>query len=301
MSHATHIAFSDESHQNIGQFRGISLISLKKEHYKLISDKLQFLLKSKRITELKWNNIRDVKERNVGIQFLAESINFALQGMLRVDVLVWDIEDNRHRIHGRDDVANLKRMYYHIFKNVLSKRWPNKSTWFLYPDENTAIDWDTIEDILDKVGTKMEIYRNILTKGKFKVRLKEDFNIVEIAPCDSKQEPLIQLGDLYVGVAIYSRSRYRQYRYYLETHFPSRQMTLFNVGIDNSIKLSKADKERCQLILEFNKLCKSKKLGISLDTFKGLRTPNPDNPVNFWWYEPQHELDKAPLRQKHQK
>ena len=301
MPRATHVAFSDESHQNIGRFRGISLISLKKEHYKLISDRLQLLLKNKRITELKWNKLRNDKKRNVGIQFLTESINFAIQGLLRVDVLVWDIEDRRHKIRGRDDVANLQRMYYHIFKNVLSTRWPDKSAWFLYPDENTAIDWDTVEDILDMVGTKVERYRNIFTKGKFKFRLREDFNIVEISPCDSKQEPLIQLCDLYVGMAIYSRNYYKRYRYYFQTYSPSRQMTLFNVGAENSVKLSNADKQRCQLILEFNKLCKSKKMGISLDSYEGLKTPDPKNPVNFWWYEPQHELDKAPLRQKHQK
>ena len=109
------------------------------------------------------------------------------------------------------------------------------------------------------------------------------------------------LGDLYVGMAIYSRNYYKRYRYYFQTYSPSRQMTLFNVGAENSVKLSNADKQRCQLILEFNKLCKSKKMGISLDSYEGLKTPDPKNPVNFWWYEPQHELDKAPLRQKHQK
>jgi hypothetical protein len=210
------------------------------------------------------------------------------------------IEDSRHKIRDRDDVANLQRMYYHIFKNVLSKRWPDKSSWILYPDQNTAIDWDTIEDILDIKSSNIEAYSNLFTKGRFKFRLKEEFNIREIVPCGSKYEPLIQLGDLYAGMAIYSRDSYNMYCHLSQTYFATvKQLSLFDVEIDNSIKPSRADKERCRLIFEFNKLCKSKKLGVSLDTYRGLRTRDPSNPINFWWYEPQHELDKAPLKQKY--
>jgi carbonic anhydrase len=205
-----------------------------------------------------------------------------------------------HKIRDRDDVANLQRMYYHIFKNVLSKRWPDKSSWILYPDQNTAIDWDTIEDILDIKSSNIEAYSNLFTKGRFKFRLKEEFNIREIVPCGSKYEPLIQLGDLYAGMAIYSRDSYNMYCHLSQTYFATvKQLSLFDVEIDNSIKPSRADKERCRLIFEFNKLCKSKKLGVSLDTYRGLRTRDPSNPINFWWYEPQHELDKAPLKQKY--
>jgi hypothetical protein len=300
MSYISHVAFSDESHHNIGRFRGVSMISLKSEHRELINNKLQSLLNSEGVTEFKWTRTRGIKERNVGIQFLNESVSYALKGMLRIDVLVWDIEDSRHKIRDRDDVANLQRMYYHIFKNVLSKRWPDKSSWILYPDQNTAIDWDTIEDILDIKSSNIEAYSNLFTKGRFKFRLKEEFNIREIVPCGSEYEPLIQLGDLYAGMAIYSRDSYNMYRHLAQTLFTTvKQLSLFDVEIDNSIKPSRADKERCRLIFEFNKLCKSKKLGVSLDTYRGLRTRDPSNPINFWWYEPQHELDKAPLKQKY--
>jgi len=35
-------------------------------------------------------------------------------------------------------------------------------------------------------------------------------------------------------------------------------------------------------------------MGVSLRKYKGLRTMKPSNPINFWWYEPQSDLDKAP-------
>ena len=36
--------------------------------------------------------------------------------------------------------------------------------------------------------------------------------------------------------------------------------------------------------------------GVSFDTKQSLFTYNPKNPVNFWYYEPGHENDKAPVR-----
>lgn len=40
--------------------------------------------------------------------------------------------------------------------------------------------------------------------------------------------------------------------------------------------------------------CKQKRLGVSLQDSIGLETPNPNNPINFWPYTPQHEYDKTP-------
>ncbi len=62
------------------------------------------------------------------------------------------------------------------------------------------------------------------------------------------------------------------------------------------IKLSKSDQERCCVLYEFNNKCKNKKLGVSLKINRGLKTFDAKNPINFWWYEPQHEADKAPRK-----
>jgi hypothetical protein len=37
-------------------------------------------------------------------------------------------------------------------------------------------------------------------------------------------------------------------------------------------------------------------LGVSLKTHGGLRTLQPANRINFWWYEPQSPEDKAPTK-----
>jgi hypothetical protein len=74
MSYISHVAFSDESHHNIGRFRGVSMISLKSEHRELINNKLQSLLNSEGVTEFKWTRTRGIKERNVC--FVSKRYNF---------------------------------------------------------------------------------------------------------------------------------------------------------------------------------------------------------------------------------
>ncbi len=67
---------------------------------------------------------------------------------------------------------------------------------------------------------------------------------------------------------------------------------------DKAIEMGNSDVHRCELLEELNNRCKAAKLGVSLKTHMGLRTLKPDNPINFWWYEAQHELDMAPTKQK---
>lgn len=55
------------------------------------------------------------------------------------------MEDARHKgISGRDDNANIGRMYYHLMQNALSKRWDGNSSWFWRPDKQSSMDWRTL-------------------------------------------------------------------------------------------------------------------------------------------------------------
>jgi hypothetical protein len=60
--------------------------------------------------------------------------------------------------------------------------------------------------------------------------------------------------------------------------------------------LSKSGRERCFVLCELDVRCNKAKLGVSLKTFKGLKSPKPISALNFWWYEPQIEQDKAPTK-----
>lgn len=160
-----HVGFADESHYNIGRYRGLGLVSLEVKNLRRLEVDLKSHLDQSNVNELKWKNIDGAKERLAAKKMLSSAVSHAKGGTLRTDILIWDIEDPRHKIRGRDDLANLERMYNKLFKNVMIERWPDKSTWQLYPDENTAMDWTSLEDFLDNVSSRLEIGRDLFTRG----------------------------------------------------------------------------------------------------------------------------------------
>lgn len=265
----THIAYADETHHNTGRYRGISLVTLEFINTRKFSNEIQRLLKESAISELKWNKLRTAKSRFAALKIIDYIMHEAINGKIRVDTVSWDIEDSRHRVKKRDDVRNLRRMFYFIFRNVLCYRWPIDAVWKLCPDENTAVEWHRIGFYLSEIFDYPtgEPIANI--------------EIEQIVEMKSHVEPFIQVADLFAGLAVFSRSEYDKYEQWLISPTLNR--------------LSNSDRERFKLLAHLNKQCKKYKLGVSLKTRRGLRTYNPANPINFWWYEPQSELDKSPV------
>ncbi len=157
----THVGFSDESNWNKGRFRSLGLVTLPADQLNYINDKVRHLFEESGVREFKWKELAGTKERFAAEKLCKFTLEWALKGYLRVDVLIWDIEDSRHRIPRRDDVVNLGRMYYHLFRNVLRKRWPNEAIWRLHPDEHTAMDWGTLEECLQAVSIQIVIDHDI--------------------------------------------------------------------------------------------------------------------------------------------
>ncbi|MHB2153726.1 DUF3800 domain-containing protein [Calditrichota bacterium GD2] len=287
----THVGFSDESNWNTGRFRSLGLVTCPIKYLDELQTQLQKLIQESGISEFKWKKLRGAKERFAANKICEFTIYNARIGKLRVDILIWDIEDSRHKIEKRDDIANLQRMYYKIFQNVFRKRWPNDSIWRLYPDEQTAIDWDTIKDYLKRASESIEIEQSLLTQGKILLSIKQEFGIEEILPVSSKEHSLVQLVDLFAGMAVFSYDKFDEYHIWLKN--TSQQTSLFE---EDSLKTSKGSIERFKVFNQLDRLCKKYRLGVSLRSRKGLWTANPANPINFWLYEPQHPKDKAPVK-----
>lgn len=133
-------------------------------------------------------------------------------------------------------------MYYHLFKYMLWERWPDGSIWALYPDENTALDWDGVQDCLKSKSIRIDAHRDLFTKGNLKLRLKREFGIKKITPCKSDQEPLIQLADLFAGLVVYSRSSYNRFVSWELSN--KKEELLFPVEQKQLLKLSKSDIEK---------------------------------------------------------
>lgn len=290
----THVGFSDESNWNTGRFRSLGLVTMPLEALDDVTQRLEQLLAKSGVKEFKWKNLGGVKEQVAAGKMCDFAIEEALKKRLRVDVLIWDIQDSRHNIKGRDDIANLQRMYYHLFRNVLRARWPKNAIWRLHPDEHTAMDWQTVEDCLQSVAESWELEHSLFTGSKFRLRLRQEFALEEIIPVTSQKQPLLQLADLFAGMAVFSRDQFDAYQEWLKTQ--GGQSQLIETDEETRAQASRRSISRFQVLRHFYEACKKCKLGVSLKSKGGLWTPNPENPINFWMYEPQRPEDKAPTR-----
>lgn len=280
--------FSDESYISAERFRSIGAFSFPKSFEDRINDRLRGILSDSNVMEFKWKKLGSAKYR-----FCAEKlINYLLENIFtkkfRVDVIVWDTHDSRHKIIGRDDTANFERMFFHLMKNLMTRR-EKEASWYIYPDERFDIDWITIQECLDNVGKWREYFGSQLFGDAFS---EQFFRIRDFKQVDSKNRPCSHISDLFAGIAVFSKKSYDKYRKWCEKE--DRQMCLF--GTEEEVTFSKKEKERFYILEKFTNKCKSMRLGVSINTKRCLYTPDPNRPINFWHYTPQHFYDKAPTK-----
>ena len=289
----SHVGFGDESHWNMGRFRSLGLVTTLIDSLSTQDADFRRLLDESGVSEFRWKKLGGARERFAAEKICKFAVDEVCTAHLRIDVMVWDTEDTRHKLAKRDDIANLERMYYHLFRNVLRIRWPDNAVWRLHPHQHTAMDWETVQGCLDNVGTRIEIENSLFSSGKYRIRLRREFGIEEIRPVSSYEHPLLQIADLFAGMAVFSREKYSEYAQWCSITSPQLNL-LYEANATSTA--SGCSRERFKILAEFDRMCKQRKLGVSLKTNRGLRTHKPENPINFWWYEPQHPLDKAPQR-----
>jgi len=295
-SDVTHSAFSDEAYYVSSRYRSIALVSLEKSHIDSISSELDTILSESGMTEFKWLDLGGARERFTAIKLIDRAIELTLAGIMRIDVLIWDIEDSRHSIRQRDDQTNLQRMYFHLFDSTIRIRWPSNSIWELFPDEQSAIDWPKMIDVLIHSGSDFRIQRDLFSPDQFRYGLFHNYKIRSIQELDSHDNPLIQVADLFAGIGAYSYSCHDKYVHWERDSTGQIAFGLFE-NEEIQVEISNRDSERCRVISHLNSICKKHKLSVSLKSKSGFFTFTPDNPINFWMYEPQHPDDQAPTLQ----
>lgn len=281
------VAFLDESYITAERYRSIGLFSFHAANHEAINKELAYILRDSDVKEFKWKKLRSAKYRFCALKI----IDFILKDLhkydMRVDVLIWDTKDKRHKVPNRNDIANFERMFFHLMKSSMKRR-QKKAKWKIFPDERFEIDWETIEQCLSAVGRwqdqiKSPLLGDFITDPYYEI---EDFNQVQ-----SHKEPCCQVADLFAGLGAYSKLNYSKYASWeLITHL---NLNLF--GKKNH-EFKRSEKERFTIMKRLDQHCKNKKLGVSLKSKKCFTTPNPKNPINFWHYLPQHKMDKAPTR-----
>ena len=284
----SHLAFSDDSGHEDGRYNSLGLITLPFIRHKELRTEFGSLLFDSGIkNEFKWQNVYSARYK-FAVENLYEFI-FSYLDELRIDVLIWDMEDSRHKgIIGRDDNANLCKMYYHLLANVLRTRWSVDSSWLWKPDKQSSINWRTLGNCL--VNKKYRVISDLfgVNEGTF-LRL----GLKRIQPTNSEEEEFIQIADYFAGMGAYSYGHFEKYKHWL--NLTRGQSSLFDNG-DDFKKLSGTEETRFPLLESFINKCKKFGLKISLEKTGGLRTHDPKNHVNFWIYQPQHIYDKAPTR-----
>jgi hypothetical protein len=295
---SSHVAFSDESYITRSRYRSIAVVSLAVKHEEEINTNIARINLDSGIKEFKWTKLRQARDRFAAIKLVDLSIECALKKTLRIDILIWDTQDSRHDVQARDDIQNLQRMYFHIFKNILFHRWPRGSTWRLHPDENSALNWNSLHSYLTKAASYRKKIDDFLEEDDLFRWLVVVFSVVEIKEACSTGAHLCQLADLFAGLGAYSHSAYAKYKQWEISEKGQLPFDLFDGESNQTESLSNRDREGCRVMHHFDKKCKRHKLGVGLESSCGFKTYLPDNPINFWLYQPQSGEDKAPSREK---
>lgn len=267
----THVAYSDEAYYLNSGYGSISMISLKVEDLDNLNQKIKNCLESSGVKEFKWESTGSAKYRFCAKKMIDIVFEFAKQKKIRIDTIIWN-SNKRKEFLPEGDLVILGKMYYHLYKNVLTKRWP-KSNWKLYPDKQTAIDWNEISKILKNVSSELIIKND--SGGKLQISEKSRYQIIELSEIDSKESCLCQITDLFSGLAAY---------YHLESH--NCNLSPYQNLLDRSNRnASNKDLERYGIIEHLKQKSKKSSMEIIFDSLKGLRTHNPNNSINFWQFE----------------
>ena len=289
MADLTHAGYSDESHWNQGRYRTLGLVTLPIVTVDEALSDAQMILDKSNVKEFAWKALRTDKQEAVAKQLCTLASRLAYSGKIRVDTLIWDVSDSRHKIQGRDDTANLARMYYHLLINVIERRWPLGCYWEMRPDNRTDMDWDTLEECLQYPSRTMKNATHTLLDGTSGV---EGVAPPQINPVHSKDDSLIQIADLFAGLAAFSWNKHMEYQKWRLKQLG--QLNMFGDGSRTELSRSATYKARTLQFFEGQRPLYN--LGTSQANGERLRTWDPTEPINFWLYVPQIEEDKAPRR-----
>ncbi len=279
-----YVTFADESGIT-DRFTSIATFSFRHDVLAAVRQDLWGLLADSAVSEFKWQKLKDARYYHCALKLITKVWQLIGKADARVDMVVWDNQDKRHAIAGRDDAGNFGRMFYHLHSTSMKRR-PRNARWGIFPDEKLDIDWATIQDCLSATGSRRELVRGSLWGSFF---TDPYYSITQFEEAQSDSEPCVQVADLFAGMAAFSRAQSGRYAQWCRQSAPT--LGLFD---EPAIEPSRSEARRFRLLQEFNRGCKSRKLGVSMRSRGYLNTPDPKNPINFWHYQPQHESDKAP-------
>jgi len=205
------VIFSDESGwDNENRYGVICTISGLRINLLELHKALELIIKKYNRNEIGFKKVKGETSLNLAKDFLEVGLNYINNKNIKVHVLVWDKQDDRHSVRNRCDVENLKRMYYKILKQVQND-WNYIDNWSFYPDEINLIDWenDIVKYIKNtKVHNNSELFKTV---NKFNFP-----NYKKTKEKSSKAMYNIQLADLFAGIVRTSRNKSKEFSKHLK-------------------------------------------------------------------------------------
>jgi hypothetical protein len=148
-------------------------------------------------------------------------------------------------------------MYARLLDQVVQSHGP-QGTWRIHPNEQQALDWSRI--------LSQTISRRQITC---------------VEPARSHATPLVQVADLFVGLAVFSRASFDAYERWRS--FPDDERNVAFGRFAMPAPLPASVRYRCALLDDFYTTCVRRLPGISLRTHGGLRTRATGAPIQFHW------------------
>ena len=68
--------------------------------------------------------------------------------LIKIEVIIWHIQDSRHSVLKRDDTTNLSMMYDKLIKDFVERHLKKRDKLYLYADQTDSMNWEELQQIL---------------------------------------------------------------------------------------------------------------------------------------------------------
>lgn len=285
--------YCDKSGGTSGRYQSLAAVSGRVAALCRLRDELGAMAPSGR--EVKFSRLTgDAVSTAAAEGFMDAALRAACSGGVRIDVLTWDLHDERHSIVGRDDAANMGRMAFHLFTKIAKRH--GHPRWGLFLDAGEEYDWSGLRPYLDMTSVRGP---RRTTPHPALIPFEDmRIEVVSVKEIDSASEVLIQLADLFAGFASFSHDEGEACLRWAEGQACISTLPGLDLACADSPTLSRGKSCKYRLLIALYETCKLLRLGVGLEGEKHLVTRDPKRPVNFWPYDPQHSEDKAPTRKR---
>lgn len=275
--------YSDESGTNVGdRYTSVSVVSGEAEVLNYLRDKLGEVLIDKDVDEVKFSDITRYEwpVTEAAVDFVKCVVNdFAVYNRVRIDTITrdnWLISGGDYDYGSEPD---LEGMYCHLLPHV-GRTW-GCTEWDFYPDEHPGFNWSGIVSNLSM--TSMLIAEG--DKEGFIERTDEyaEFEFSEVEELSSEDEPLVQLADLFAGIARFSHEDNGGCAEWVARGYGRQGILIPSMGWGGE-NITRSEECRYRIIGKLYSLCHRHRLYVSLRTGKHLKTLRPQSPINFCDY-----------------